>query len=234
VKDFSIHIDDSVKEIVIREGKALDPVSPVQVHLQGDITTPSVYFIVRQHTLDLDKVVVIFNNEKKRITLLCDPSDSLAASVVGDIEDAKELQQFSINGQKTFSREELVKLIRFNRRFFASRDEAELFYTKLSNFSISANIENRQSSDMRGNKGSHHDKFVKTDLPSTVKFALPIFKNSKTVEFLADVCVDVSETQARFWFESIELDSLLKEEVEAFFSTQKQFFTEAGIVVVNQ
>lgn len=233
-ENINISVENGVKEIVIREGRAAELLPLKSVTIEGDIHTPSEYFKLRQHLINHDTAIAIFDKKKMSITLDTEPFQPITTVIVGKIEMSDELNAFAINKQKTFTREELVKLIRFNRRFFADRDEAEQFHAKLSNFAISANIENRQASDMRGNKASHLDKSVKTDLPNTVKFFMPIFKNGVHKEFIADVCVDTTETSARFWFESLELDAIISDSIETIFDDAKGYFSESGIPIINQ
>jgi len=231
----NITVADGVQEIVIREGRALDQIQSKQVVLVGDISTPSEYYRTRPHTVDPDKAVVIYNRKNCSIELQCDAANPLGAIVKGSLEKSDEIKDFGINSQKTFSQTELVKLIRFNKRFFADRDEVETFLTKLVAFKFASTIDS--ANNVKDNRGNHSNSFAKkveSDIPTSIKFAMPLFKNASPVEFISEIVLDVAENTARFWFESVDLETLIQSTIDAEFDKSKAAFEGTTIAIVNQ
>lgn len=224
--------------ITILEGKALEQVPPERVIIVGDIKTVSSFLSVRKDSgagfqvVDKSKVVVIVNKKELYINLLLDPENYYGTSIQGRLEKSDELLQFHINQNKTFTKEELVKLIKFNKLFFANADKHAEMLLAFQKVSSTVNISAKDSSDDRGNKERNFVKEVTSNAPTEFILNIPIFKGFPAVRFRVEVCLDVTEGSARFWFESVELHEIILTQVDQIFAEELK--SCEGFVIVNK
>jgi len=203
--------------VTILEGKALEQKYPEKISIAGNIHSVKNFIEKRYGTregaelqkIDKDRAIVFVNEEKMTIQLELDPQNIFGAVIKGRLEFTPELLQFGINTTKQFSREELVRLIRFNKRFFASDHEAILLaYQKLQ---IKTASELSQESDTRGNKGVNFQKTVNIEhIPTEFILQIPVFKGFPDVKFRVEICLDATDASVRFWFESVELHDIVE------------------------
>ena len=224
--------------LTVRQGDALELKEPNKIMIGGDIKTVSTFLKIRKTTgtgfqvIDKSKAVVTVDKQKGNISLELDPENFYGAVVRGQIEIADELKPFHINQVKTFSKEELVKLIKFNKLHFASADKHAEMLLAFQKVSSSVNITARDSSDDRGNKERDFVKQVESNAPTEFVLNIPIFKGFQPVTFRVNVCLDVTEGSARFWFESIELHEMQQKQLTEIFDEELK--AAAGFVIVNK
>lgn len=224
--------------LTILEGKALELRPPQHIVIVGDIKTISSFLSVRNDNseglqdVNISKAIVIVNKKDLTIELHLDPEDYYGAKIIGKLEKTDEILQFHINQAKYFTKEELVKLIKFNKLYFdnaARHAEMLLAFQKVSS---TVNIRANDSSDDRGNKERAFVKDVTSNAPTEFILNIPIFKGFPPVRFRVEVCLDVTEGSARFWFESIELHEILIHQVNEIFDEELK--SCEGFVIVNK
>lgn len=227
-------------ELTIREGKALELKEPQKIAIVGDINTVAT-FLTRRYAegnqlaeslqyVDKNKAIVYVDRQNMSIELDLDSENFYGAVVKGSVELSDELKPFCINQNKIFRREELVKVLKFNKIAF---DDPEMHFkviTAYQAFKTVANVQVEQKNDVRGNRTNNFDKSVSTDLPETFVLNLPIFKNQEKRRFMVEICLDVTDGSAGFWFESVELKELI--EVEKDVIINKQLESCKDLVVV--
>lgn len=224
--------------VEIRTGDALPLKEPSKVSVSGDINTIRNY--LQKRRLDAgystqgvypDKAIVYTDKPNRTITIDIDPENHYGAKVKGALLINPDLQQFGINSQKQYNREALVKLLRFTKRFFSSADVHLNVLSSYQTFKASAKTEHENSSDQRGNRANHFVKLVDTTLPTTFVLCMPIFKGQPDEKFLVEICLDVTDGGAHFWFESPELEEIMALRTEEIFEDQLKEFSD--LVVVN-
>jgi hypothetical protein len=239
MEDLNVKIETlSGDTLKVLQGNILDTKPPEKISLSGDIKTVNAFLGVRlksgtgTQTIDKSKAVVYVDKKKLTIQLLLDPENHYGASVLGTLEKSDELTPFCINQNKTFSKEELVKLIKFNKIFFddaAKHAEMLLAFQKVSS---TVNIKSNDSADDRGNKERAFVKEVTTNAPTEFILNIPTFKGFDNVRFRVEVCLDVTEGSVRFWFESTELHELMQKAVDTIFGQELK--SAAGFVIINK
>lgn len=224
--------------LTVLQGNVLDTKPPEKILISGDIKTVNSFLGIRlkagagTQTIDKAKAVIYVDKKKLTIELLLDPENHYGAKVLGTLEKSDELLPFCINQNKTFSKEELVKLIKFNKIFFDDADKHAEMLLAFQKISSTVNIKSNDSADDRGNKERAFVKEVTTNAPTEFILNIPIFKGFDNVRFRVEVCLDVTEGSARFWFESTELHEIMQRTVDAIFDQQLQ--SAAGFVIVNK
>lgn len=223
--------------LTILEGKALELKHPEKIKISGDINSISAFLKARpdgfsRQNVDKSRAVITVDKDAMTILLELDPEDPFGATVLGTLELSSELKIFHINQSKTFKREELVQLLRFNRLAFDNKEQHEKLLQSYMAFSATANADLTASGDNRGNKGSSYKKGVSTNIPTEFTLLIPVFKGKKPVRFRVEICIDVTDGGARFWFESTELYELIETEKEIIFNEELKHCE--GFVIINK
>lgn len=236
MKDVNVTIKGDT--LTVLEGKILETKPPEKIDISGDIKSVSAFLSVRKtkgtgtQEIDLSKAVVIVNKKALTIELLIDPENHYGAKVSARLEKSDELQPFHINQNKTFTKEELVKLIKFNKIYFDAPTKHAEMLLAFQKVSSTVNIKANDSSDDRGNKERAFVKEVTSSAPTEFILNMPIFKGFDAVRFRVEVCLDVTEGSARFWFESTELHELMQTQIDIIFNEQLK--SADGFVIINK
>jgi hypothetical protein len=199
--------------LTIREGQALPLVPPKKVEIIGDIKTVSSFIKSRkgagdtagQQQINARRAVVTVDKDKKTITLQLDPQDANGTVVTAKLEPNPDLEQFFINKNKQFSQKELVNLLKFSRLYFEDFGQHGTLLKSYTSFSAKTFTDLTGESDNRGNKNFAFNKKVETGLPTAFVMNIPIFKGQDAKRFMVEICLDVTDAAASFWFESVEL-----------------------------
>lgn len=218
-------------EIIYRNGSAAPIEIPNVGIISGDINTISSFMSKRYpcpstsdslglQFVDKDRAVVTVDREKFEITLDLDPESPRCTSVTGKLSLAPELEKFCINTTKSFTREELVKLIRFNKIWFNSRDQAETLLASYMAFKAEVNANIGKLSDTRGNVDNSYKKTVTTNIPTSFVLNVPVFKGQGKRQFRVEIDIEATDASTRFWLVSEELNDLIVIESEQILNQQ--------------
>lgn len=236
MKDVNITLKGET--LTVLEGKVLDPKPSEKINIAGDIRSVNNFLTVRMkdgkgtQEIDKSKAVVVVDKKALTIELLIDPENHYGASVKGTLEKSDELVPFHINQNKTFSKEELVKLIKFNKIYFDDYTKHSEMLLAFQKVSSTVNIKANDSSDDRGNKERAFVKEVTSNAPTEFILNIPMFKGFDACRFRVEVCLDVTEGSARFWFESTELHELMQTKIDVIFNEELKI--AAGFVIINK
>jgi hypothetical protein len=223
--------------LTILEGKALEQKYPKKIDVVGNIEAVSAFLKKRESGHDLQKVdqskvIVIVDKEEMYIMLQLDPQNEFGTVIKGVLEKSPELEKFHINEAKTYKREELVQLIRFNRLAFDNGEQHQKVLAAYMAFEAKTAGEIGASSDTRGNKAASFKKEVTTNIPMEFTLLIPIFKGKEPLRFRVEICIDVTDGGARFWFESTELAELIETHKEIIFNEELKWC--ADFVIINK
>lgn len=224
-------------ELVIRTGAPLPVHEPVVINISGDINTVSSFLKNRLEGYDLQKVdkskaIVTVDKEKMSILLQLDPQNKFGTTVQGNLEKSEELKTFGINQTRTFTRDELIKLIKFNKLSFDDSDKHSELLKAYMAFDAKVYSEMNAENDQRGNRKGGFSKQVTTNIPNEFILLIPIFKGKDAVRFRVEICLDVTDNSARFWFESVELHELINTSRDIIFNEELR--SCEGFVIINK
>lgn len=229
----------SGNELTIREGKALELKPPEKIEISGDIRTVRFFVEKRKgiseftdslQEIDPDRAVVIVDKSNLSIALQLDPENFYGAKVTGSLSFAPELEQFCINKNRLFNREELIKLIRFNKIWFPDAEAHDKLLKAYQAFTATVNANIGKTSDTRGNVENAYKKTVETNVPDSFVLNLPIFKGMEKRLFRVEIAIDSTDASTKFWFESVELNDIIQIESEAILN--KELESCADYVVI--
>lgn len=224
MENLTLKIEPANGEVIVREGQALPQLAPKKIEITGDIKTVS-SFIEKRKTLAIagisgaqfiepTRAVVEVDKIKRTITFSLDPENSLGTVVTAKLEPNPDLEQFHINGKKQFSQRELINLLKFSRLYFEDFGKHGELLAAYTAFTAKTSTNLGNESDSRGNKNFAFNKKVETGLPQTFIMSLPVFKGQEPRRFMVEICLDVTDAAASFWFESVELAELMELEGE--------------------
>lgn len=224
-------------EVTIREGKALELHHPLPIKIKGTIGSVREFLSKRKcgkdgdlQTVEKDLAIIQVDEEGMTIFLALHGNHPHGTEITGVLAHSKELKEFFINETKTFTREELIKILRFSRLLFEDAGKHETLLTAYQKFDVQSHIKMSQESDTRGNKAMTFNKELKTNLPTEFILNLPVFKGEPKETFRVEICMDSTDASIRFWFESVELKELIDTRKKEIFERELKDFQDFVII----
>lgn len=227
------------KTLIIREGQALPLHNPESIRLSGNIESIT-NFLARRYNgekgkglqeVDKEKAVVIVNDKLMKIELFLDPENHFNTQVTAALELTEELKAFQINIGKQWTREELVKHIRLNRRFFPDPIKHEELLFAWMKLNLSINSELKNESDNRGNKEQYFKKKINSEgIPTEFTLRMPIFRGQEERDFKVQIFLEATDASVRFEFESVDLIELVDRDMKELFQEQLEYCQDFVII----
>lgn len=226
--------------INILEGKALEPKHPLPLKIVGQIESVNVYLNARRGTaqlpgslqhIDKDLAVITMDEANMTITLDVDPNHNFGTIVIGKLEFNPDLLAWFINKDKQFTREQLITLLKFNRRFFADASAHAIMLDAYQKLNLTGQTALKNESDSRGNKDAAFKKTIDSStIPTEFILNMSVFKGQPDKKFRVEVCLDATDASVRFWFESVELIEIIEVDRKAIFNAQVAGYTDMAII----
>jgi hypothetical protein len=223
MENLTLKVEPVNGEVIIREGTALPQVAPKKIEISGDIRTVSTFINGRKSVGNIDgglqyinpaRAVVMVDKKGRSITLNLDPQDVYGTIVIAKMELNPDLEQFHINGKQQFSQRELVNLLKFSRLYFEDFGKHGDLLKAYTSFTAKTQTDLANEADRRGNSNYAFNKKVETGLPETFVMNMPVFKGQESRRFMVEICLEVTDKAASFWFESVELAEIMELEGE--------------------
>lgn len=229
-------IKDGVKEVVIRKGEASKIVQPQAREVEGVLSCVQAYVEHQTELLDKKNVHVELDKSNLTAVLFVDKTDPLAGKVTGKIEISEEIKAFGINTNcGKLDEGEILRFLREKRFFWKDKEAHAKLYSSIKNFQASVKMDVQKSNNDRGSRSNSMNREVKADdVPFSAVITAEIFKGGGRKDIAIDICFDVTEGGAHFWFESNELDEVIKKETDAQFLALSEFLAEGGYLVIHK
>lgn len=231
-----LNLTVSGKESTILIGTANTPDLPERLSIVGNFSSVGNFLKIKKSSANQfqeikpENAIVTCDFDNLTIKLQTNPNDVNGTVVEGRAEYSNELKEFGVNQGKFFSRETLIKILRYNRRFFPNREENAKLLSSYQNFSASVKKDISANTDLRGNAERSFNKQIKTDIAESFVLEIPIFKGEDSVSFPVEICIEENDSGVRFWFESVELAELLEVKKDALFERELQFCEGLAII----
>lgn len=240
MENFHLKVENAGSEITIREGQALPPVAPKKIVISGNIKTVSSFIEKRENPNDADNMgLQAINSDRALVTvdksalyikLELDPENEYGTEVTAKLSYTPELEQFCINKNKLFNREELIKLIRFNKIWFDDAEAHDKLLKAYQAFTATVNANIGKTSDTRGNVDNSYKKTVETNVPDSFVLNIPIFKGMDKRRFRVEIAIDSTDASTKFWFESVELNDIIQIESEEILNKELEACTDYVVI----
>lgn len=224
----------------ILEGKALEPKHPERLRITGQIGSVNAYLTARRGTqqppaclqyIDKDLAVITMDELSGTITLDVDPNHPFGTEVVGKLDFNPDLLIWSINKDTQFTREQLIKLIKMNRRFFADPSQHGIMLDAYQKLNLTGQTALKNESDSRGNKDASFKKSIDSStIPTEFTLEIPVFKGQPAKKFRVEICLDATDASVRFWFESVELIEIIDADRKKIFNDQVAGYIDYAII----
>lgn len=251
MKDLNLYTTVEGGEVIFRQGEALPVKEPTKIDFTGEMPSVSRYLAIHgvdgklnkpyvplvigegnENYVHPEKAIITVNRAARSIELLTDCKSPYSHKITGKLELSDEIKQFNINPSgKTQTREELVKLLRFNKRFFADKAKHAEILAAYQKFNVTTSGGLKVESDNRGNKDLGYQNRVTTDLPEAFFLDIPVFKGYAPVKFMVEICLDVSAAEARFWLESPELAEVIETQAKTLIEDEIKLIGDKYVVV---
>lgn len=243
MEDLHLKFDGAVgSTLTILEGTAPTPLplkEPKIINISGDIHSVANFLKDRaaghsSQQVDKNKAIVTVDKNGRTIVLQLDPENHYGATITGKLEDSKELEPFKINAEHTFTREGLLKLVRFARVWFDNKDQHTKIVENLSKITLKTETEMQAANDRQGNKKGMIDQKVNKPENWISEFILlaPIFKGGKNEKIRVEICMDVTATGFCFWLESPELVEAIEGAIDGIFTAELENCD--GFVIIHK
>lgn len=238
-----IILPEGCTEITIREGKAVEQLplkEPQKIALSGDIHSIGNFLNFRNEAsaglqaIDKTKAIITCDKDARSIVLQLDPENFYCTTVTAKLQQSNELKAFCINEEKTFSREALLKLFRFNKLYFDDKDLHTSICANLSNITLKSETEMASANDRKGNKKGGIEQ--KVNMPEkwidVLFLSIPVFKGFDNVKIRIEICMDVTATGFCFWLESPELVEYIESQIDSIF--EGELSNCDGFVIIHK
>lgn len=227
-------------QVIIREGDALPLKEPLALSITGDIHSVAIFIKNRRpasanqyQIIDPGQAVITVDKKASTITLRTHPNDVYGTTVTGVLEISDELKTFRVNDKKLLSQKEVIDILRFNRIYFRDADRHQEVLMAYQRFTYKTESDGHSNAkDRSGNHSSAISKSVTTNLPDNFVLKVPIFKGEAEKQFRVEICLDVTEGSAKFWFESEELVEIIQVEKEFIFN--RELSECSDLLVINK
>lgn len=230
-----IHIDGTnVNEVVIRHGEAPEIHEPVRVSLNGSIEAPREFFRKRYELHEAKDTHVIYSKDKLFVELRCNEKEFDGATIRGELKENEEIKSLGINQEKTFTHADLLKKLKFMRRYFKEIDGYNVLIDNLQKLKVNVQRDIQAESDNRGNKTASIDVKVKTETALNFTMKTNLYKGLKEVVFQVDICCDVRENTMSLWLESVEMKDLQTDQRNESIGNIIEYFDSFNIVCIEQ
>ena len=224
-----LNVAEGVSEIVYRTGTALPAVPPVKIAVNGLISAPAEFFVKRKPEIKSSHVVV--DRTQRKIILCVDESNYYGTLIAGTLKYNAELSEFNINKNKLYTLKELTQLLRTRRMYFPDKEEHSMAISALNKFYAKMMIELKDADDRKGNSEKSTKRETELNSPLSFKLDIAIYEGQPKSKLFVDVLVDISDSQAKFWLESVDLIELEFKLAEEVINTELEKFGNEIVIL---
>ncbi len=182
-------------EVILREGqapKAIDPKAPLNVEIVGTIDSPLRWLQKRVQLIDQKQAHVYVNRDKMAIILVTNETDEYRKGKIGGyLETSEEVNKFGINTGKQWEPQTLSLFLKMSRSFFTDKSKNMTLVSELKNFKANINSQVEQFKSENGSYTDNYSQVVDSNLPSSFKVRIPLFKGFAPEEVEVETYADI-------------------------------------------
>lgn len=193
MQDLNITVENGVKTVEIRTGKANDIPQPIAIGVAGQIDTPLQYLRNPCPRFEFNKSHIQIDKERLRITLLVGEDIDPVDRYTGQLEESQDLKDFGINSGKSYTTFELAEKIKMNRLLFKTKDEAMRLVAELRNFKAKVDKDIELADDGRGNNTFKRIQAVESNIPESFTMEMQVFKGMPKTSFNVEISIDAQD-----------------------------------------
>jgi hypothetical protein len=234
-KELNLNITTDNNEIIIRQGKTIDPKEPVNINISGTLSAPAKFIDTKKDQFDPKTCNLQVDKKKLTITFYGNERSFDRTIVSGSLKPAKILEVFNINGEKKFTNRDMAKILRRHPFLFEDKikDQYNKLIAALLNFTAKIETTIQDNQDQRGNLKMLLEKQVSQYLPESIKFHAPIFEGEECLDFTVYICCEATSSTVEFYLDSPELYQLEESEAKRLLGEQSKVFADWGCSVIE-
>jgi hypothetical protein len=192
-----VTVEEGVKELIIREGKANDVHIPNAMTI-GELTIEAVREYLSKKGIEGEEIqnsYVWYSTEgdKPFIQLFYAVRREKPDNIHGCLIIDNDLKKFGINSGTSLTTFDLANFIRLNRHYFESKETAMSLVKELSNFKAKVDKEIENANDNRGNAHMMIKQKVISNVPLDFTLFLPIFKGLEKVAIKCEIDINAAD-----------------------------------------
>lgn len=181
--NLTVKVEQGVQTLEIRTGQALAVKEPEKIKISGVLDTPFKWLEKRVGTIDQKKAYLTVSREMMSITLVTDEINHYRTTISGELELHPAFVKFGINAGKYRTPVDMAELIKMNRSYFENRQVAMELVSLLRHFKAKIDKEvEAEFNPNRGDKKVFIAQRIDSNIPSSFKLLIPIFKGDETKE----------------------------------------------------
>lgn len=210
MEDLKLNITTDNKELIIRTGQAitLNEITPIK--LNGTITSVLDFEEKRRSEINNLKAHVIINRKNGTVNFITQEDEKIGCDITGTMILHEYIKMLKINEGGGFTIQQVVNLLKLNRRFFASREVHAAMMNSLTNFQAKTEIEFSKADDFKGSVANSKIVKVKHEVPLSFTMKIPVFEGEEPTEFLVDIEVTPDNGSLTCAFISVDLVEIIE------------------------
>ena len=165
-----------IKEIVERQGKALELKEPVKLVVDGDINAIADYLKTRSQTFDHKKAVILFDRSNLQVRFIESQNEFYSTEIKAGLKYNPKFLEFNINTNEYKGHAKLAEFYKMNRSFFLDISEAGILSGQLKNLQAKISKEIEKQNDNKGNVRDLKSQTASTNVMQTFKLNISVFK----------------------------------------------------------
>jgi len=192
-------------EIIIREVAKVNELeikAPLKLNIKGVIGSVQEFLSKRndqQDQINQKRCHILVNRENISIELIFNENDEyLSGKIKGTLEEHPKYKEFGINSGKVWTPTELGMFFKMNRAFFPDKSENMKLVTELMNFIGTVNSSIEKSAKENGDRSDKFAQTVNSNLPSSFKLNIPIFKGTNAESLEVETFANVNGRDVAF------------------------------------
>ena len=185
-------------EIIIREVESVNelPVQePLKLGIVGTIQAVSEFLskrISESDQINQKKCHILVNREVMAIELVTNESDYYSTNkVIGTLSIYPKFKEFGINTGKIWTPSALGQFFKMNRAFFPVKEDNMKLVNTLMNFTATVNNTVEKTASEKGDRSDKFEQVVNSNLPSSFKLSMPIFKGFQIENFEVETFANI-------------------------------------------
>lgn len=219
-------------EVVLREGKSIDPKEPNKISISGILNSPANFLKAKTGVFTPIDSHLLVDKQNLKITFVANERDFYKTEISGSLKPAKILGPFNINNDGKFKNTDLAKLLRRHPFLFEDKEAYNKLIIALLNFSATIQTVIESNQDQRGNMKNLIEKTVSQKIPESIKFKAPIFEGEDELTFEVFLCCEATSNAVEFYLDSPELYLLQESEKNRLLGIQAKVFEDFGCAVI--
>lgn len=185
-------------EIVIREVanvNELEIKAPLRLAIVGIISC--VFEFIQKRISEIEQINqklchILVNREVMSIELVTNENDFYKTNkVIGLLETHPKFKEFGINTGKVWTPTALGQFFKMNRAFFPVKEDNMKLVNTLMNFTATVNNNVEKSASEKGDRSDKFEQVVNSNLPSSFKLSMPIFKGFQIENFEVETFANI-------------------------------------------